>query len=148
MSVKELSLELTAGAVIYDPVTLATTLDVVVRNYGTTLAEDLGIYIVPASTLGDVDAPASYPPETDYQDLLTWGTDTDLGVTVSGGLIVTCDNGSGTVSQYVTRTVGSLRENKIPLISIPAGGTETITLEFEAPPSAPARRLYVNLVVE
>ena len=151
MSVHDINFEIVStGETIYDPLTLhsSTPLQVRVINYGDDDLEDLGFYLVPATNVGEVDNPADYPPHSDYQDMLTWGTATDLGLVIAGGLKITCDNPDGGFSGYFTRTKGAQLGNKIPFINLAAGDSELITLELETPPSVSARRFFIDLKLE
>lgn len=151
MSVHDLTFVTTSdGQVIYSPQTVSSTaVDITVTNNGTTDLEDLGIYIVPSTSVGDVDYPADYPPYTDYQDLVTWGTDTDSGVTVSGGIYLSLpQNGAATFTGHITRTQGSLYTNKIPFIDLAAGDSATFSITFQTPPAVASRRFYIDLKLE
>lgn len=135
---------------IYDPLQLAgTPHSVTVTNMGPDDLTSLGLYIVPSTDLGSVDYPSDNPPETDYQDLLEWGTSTDLGLTPQGGLKVTAPiNGGGTPTTYFTRSSGSRYQDRIAFIDLASGDSATFILELETPPAVPARRLYINVVLE
>lgn len=151
MSVHDLIFEVVStNETIYDPLivtSIATSIRV--TNLGIEDLEDLGLWIIPATSVGDVDAPADYPPETDYQDLLTWGTSTDLGLSVSGGIEVSLPQTVGAdIVSYVTRTQGAIRANKLVFTDLVAQASAVFTVELEVPPAEPARRLYVDLVIE
>lgn len=134
---------------VYDPLTInGVAKTVTVTNYGDTDLTDLGIYIVPATDVGDVDYPADFPPETDYEDLLTWGTRTDLALVGAGGIYLTLPTNSGTFTGYVTRTAGSKATNKIAFQDIAAGSTASFEILFETPVGEPARRFYIDIVLE
>ena len=137
------------GNTIYEPQSLSTAIDISITNFGTDDVTDIGIYIVSGTTLGDVDYPADYPPETDYQDLIKWGEETTQGVEANGGLILSLPQNDGsTLVSYVTRQAGSTAGNKFRLADIPAGSSITITVEPEAAPSVSARRLFIDLRIE
>jgi hypothetical protein len=140
-----------SNSTIYDPQQLAssTTLEFTITNQGSDDLTDLGIYVAPSTTVGDLDYPADYPPETDYQDLIRWGEQTEIGVTVSGGLILTVPQNSGpdTVT-YVTRQTGATLANKIPMADILAGGSLNLIAEIETPTGIIARRAYISLLVD
>jgi len=152
MSVADLTfINLSTSETIYNPLTLTTSVTQQVRitNYGTENLTNLGAYVETAYTVGDVDYPADYPPETDYQDLMTWGQAVKAGLAVAGGLKLTLpQNDLSSPVEYVTRDQGAKRENKLPLQDIASGTFVDITLELETPPAVLARRLYVTLVVE
>jgi len=135
---------------IYDPLTVnGTPVSVRVTNLGIEDLTDLGLWIVPAVSVGDVDAPADKAPETDYQDLLTWGTSTDMGLSVSGGIEVSLPQTVGAdVTSYITRTQGATKLNKLDFSDIAASASMVFTIKLETPPAVPARRLYVDLVIE
>ena len=148
MSINDLTFAI-AGSTIYDPVTLTGSLLVFqVTNYGDEDLTDLGLYIVPATDVGDVDFPADYPPETDYEDLLTWGTRSDLAIAAQGGIYAVLPTNSTPFSGYVTRTAGSQAKNKIGFVDIAAGSTVEFSLKFETPPSIPARRFFIDIRLE
>lgn len=141
--------------VIYDPLVVksdravsATSVVVRVTNLGEDALEGIGVYLVPTTNLGDVDNPAEFPPETDYHDVLEWGQATADGTAASGGVKLTLTNNDGAWTGYCTREQGSLYLNRIPLIDLAANESTDITVLFEEPPSAAARRLFVDLRVE
>lgn len=138
------------GDTIYDPLALSSGAAFTIRitNTGATALTGLGVYIAPATNLGDVDNPSEFPPETDYQDLLTWGTNTDLAVTVSGGMILTLPQNSGPdLVGYVTRTAGAGLSTKMDLKDLAAGAYVDIDVELETPPSVTSRQFHIELVV-
>lgn len=148
MSASDLTFSTVAGSTVYDPVTIngaAVTLQV--TNYGDTDLTDLGLYIVPASDIGDVDFPADFPPETDYEDLLTWGTQATLGIITQGGIYVDLPTNTGSSVGYVTRSSGSLLGNKIPLKNLVVGETAQFTVRFDTPSGVAARRFFVDICV-
>lgn len=151
MSVDSLTWSITStGETIYDPAVLTTSSSVVftISNLGTEDVTNLGLYIAPASDLGDVDYPADSPPDTDYQDLLTWGSSTEAGLTVSGGLKLTLpQEGGGTATSYVTRDQGATAATKLPMADLLANTSVDITAVIESP-GVGARRLYINLVAD
>jgi hypothetical protein len=137
------------GETIYDPLTInGSYVTIAVTNYGDTDLEELGFYILAATDVGDVDFPADYPPETDYEDLLTWGTRTFLTLAPAGGIYLSLPQNDGTFTGYVTRTAGAKLTNKIPFQDIPAGGTVEFQIRFETPTGEPARRFFVDIKLE
>ena len=137
------------GRTIYDPEVInGTALQITVTNLGDDDLEGLGLYIVPATNVGDVDNPADYPPHTDYQDLLTWGQKTDLSLVAAGGLKLTVPQNDGTFVGYITRRQGATYLTKIPFINLAASDSATFTVEFETPPGEPARRFFIDLKLE
>lgn len=135
---------------IYDPLILDSSLTQVIRvtNFGEEDLEELGLFIRPATTVGDVDFPADFPPETDYQDLLTWGTASHLGLSAGGGLKVSVPQNSGSEERYITRDKGHIKSRKIEFADIPSGTSKEFTVTLETPPAVSARRLYIDLVIE
>lgn len=137
------------GETIYDPEVInGVAVQITVTNLGDDALSSLGLYIVPATSVGDVDNPADFPPHTDYQDLMTWGQKTDLGLESIGGLKLTVPQNDGTFNGYVTRLAGASYATKIPFIDLAAGDSATFTVEFETPPGEPARRFFIDLKLE
>lgn len=156
MSVLDLSfIDVATGSTIYDPLQViggsgsSGPRSVKVTNYGSDNLTNVGLYIMPTTISGDVDNPAEYPPHTDYQDLITWGTNTSQGITAVGGLKVTYTDSLG-VSQivHITNFAGSLYKNRLILGDLASGGSMTFIIELEVPVSVVSRRLFVALVVE
>lgn len=135
---------------IFDPLQVTESLvtNVTVTNFGAEDLTDLGLYVVPSTSVGDVDNPADYPPETDFQDLLEWGTSTHLGLTAFGGLEVTVPQNSGSSTTYIRRDKGSNLATKIEFQDLAAGASATFSLNLETPPAVSTRRLFINIVVE
>ncbi len=136
---------------VYDPVTLTSSsaFDFVVKNLGTEDLTDLGVFIQPSTTTGQVSQPADFPPETDYQDLIRWGEATETGVALAGGLILTIpQNTGGPLVEYVTRQQGCTLANKLPMADIPANQSVTLTVEIETPTGVTARRVFISLRVD
>lgn len=148
MSVHDLRIQV-AGNTLYGPELVDSTPKVfTITNMGTEDLEDLGIWIVPATSVGDVDDPADYPPHSDYEDILQWGTDAELN-TVPGGLVMTIPQNVGPdLTVRVTRNFGSSRGNKIPVQDLNAGDSINIEIEFEVPALVPARRFFIDVKVE
>lgn len=89
MSALDLQFKDGLGNIIYDPETITGAFSTIqVTNLGDTDLVDLGLYITPATSVGDVDYPADKPPETDYQDLLDWGQAREDGAAAAGGILV------------------------------------------------------------
>jgi hypothetical protein len=148
MSINDLAFSV-LGTTVYDPVTVTGSYVVIsVTNYGDTALEDIGLYISPATEVGDVDFPADYPPETDYEDLLTWGTRTALGLVAEGGLYVSLPTNSGTFTGYVTRSAGAQYKNRIAFKDLAAGETAEFSIKFETPVGESARRFFVDIKLE
>ena len=138
------------GNLVYPPFETAVgPITFSVTNYGTDTLTGLGFYIRPATTQGSVDLLATNSPETDFQDLLTWGTRTDLGIVANGGMIVVLPQTAGPdITEYVTRTQGSSAANKLPFKDLDPGETAEFTVELELPPSYSTRRIYVDIGIE
>jgi hypothetical protein len=138
------------GSTIYDPETIGGTVtQITVTNMGDTNLSSLGLYIVPATSVGDVDNPADFPPQTDYQDLLTWGQKTELGLVGTGGLVLTVpQNDSLTFSDHVTRNRGASYTTRIPFIDLAAGDSATFSVQFQTPAGEPSRRFFIDLKLE
>lgn len=135
---------------IYDPLTISNGVSkiITVANMGEDTLTDLGIYIKPATGLGELDYPSDNFPDTDYQDILTWGENTSNAVTPSGGITLTLTQNSGSFSDLITRTQGSLLTNKIELKDLAPNESTSITVLLENPASVTARRLYIDFVIE
>lgn len=137
--------------VIYDPLVSASDLEVSIEVYnpGESDLTDVGLYILPATNLGSVGNVADYSPETDFQDLITYGEQVRIGAELTGGIKLTIPQNSGPdLETRISRVAGNLVQNKIPMQDIPAGESVTFVLVLETPPGATTRRLYFNLAVE
>ena len=148
MSAMDLQFKI-SGSLIDEPQEVdSTTITITLINQGDDDLADIGLYISPANITGDIDFPADYPPETDYQDLLTWGTNTDAALVVSGGLLIeNLSQNMGTFDGYITRTAGADIATKIEVIDLASGDSTDFDVTFETPPGEPARRFYVTLMV-
>lgn len=135
---------------IYDPLLVASSfINIRVTNYGDSDLTGLGFYISPATSVGDVDFPADYPPETDYEDLITWGSKTVSMLEVTGGIVVVLPTDTGTVTSYITRSAGSKYGNKLTFQDLAAGESAVFSIKFETPDTDNrARRFFVNLNIE
>ncbi len=132
-----------ASEVIYDPLLVTTTVTVTVRNQGAEDLSNLGLYIKPASLAGEFTYAATYAPQTDYEDLLTWGT------AETGGLTVTLPQNTGPdVETIISRTAGASVATKLPFQDLDADAEAEFTIEFAAPSGEPARRFYIDVVIE
>lgn len=139
-----------SGSSIRTPFLIENTWVVVkITSYESSNIESPGFYIS-SSTWGlAVDYPADYPPETDYQDLLKYGTLSDLGVNPQGGLKVRLpQNDASILETYVTQSNGSKYSNKISIKDIAPGETIEIEIKLEIPPIGEARRFFVNINIE
>jgi len=152
MSVQDLIFKtVSTGATVYDPVTLvsATTTILSVTNLGTEDLTGLGMYIVTSTKVGDVDNPADFPPETDYQDVMTWGQSVVAGLTGSGGVKLTLPQTIGAnIVSYVAREQGSKKSNKLAFADLASGAVAEFTVHLETPAAVTARRMYIDLVLE
>lgn len=136
---------------IYDPLTVQSDVEIEVEIYnpGETDLTGVGLYILPATNLGSVGNEADFSPETDFQDLVTYGEAVRIGDEITGGLkLLVPQNVGADLEVYVSRVAGNLVQNKIAMQDIPAGGSVVVGLTLETPPSASTRRLYFNLAVE
>tara|TARA_Y100001970_G_C14244889_1_gene867439 strand:+ start:341 stop:826 length:486 start_codon:yes stop_codon:yes gene_type:complete len=141
---------------VLDPLKIESEFDssgqavVKIINGGDTTFSNLGIYVQPTSNLGPWDNPAEQPPQSDYQDLLTWGTRANATFGTpefkKGGIKLFIDAYEEDYV-YITRTSGSMFSNRIKIGSIPAGFTTILKLEFEVPEEVDARRLFISVVV-
>lgn len=137
------------GETIYDTIKITdTNISIRVINFGEDNISDLGFYISPATSVGDVDFPADYPPETDYEDLLTWGTKSFLGLISEGGLWISIPTNDGIWEGYITRSNGSQYNNKIPFKDLVAGEEADFDIRFETPLDTEARRFFIDLKLE
>ncbi len=150
MSVLDLKWEDAPSSTIVNPLEVASSnVNVKVTNLGAEDLTNLKLFVVPSTSLGDVDHPSDNPAETDYQDLLEWGSATDAGITGVGGLFVDCEqNGGVTFTGYITRTQGATKATGIDVKDLGAGLSTTITLRMETPPAVSARRFYINVALE
>jgi len=150
MSASDLTfVSVATGNTIYDPEIInGAPIQIQVTNYGDDDLTGLGIYIVPATNVGDVDNPADFPPQTDYQDLMTWGQKTKLGLETQGGPKLTLTQNDGTFNDYITRDQGASYGTKIPFVDLASGDSVSFTIEFETPPAVSARRFFIDLKLE
>ena len=151
MAIDDIKISTTTIADVYKAIEVVatTTVDgevkILVTNYGETDIGSLGAWISIAAHQGDVDNPADYAPHIDYQDLLTWGTQSHrLGV--DGGLwLYAPGDATGT---RVRRGVGATKASKIPLGSLTSGANLTLTAKMQVPSTEVARRMFVNISIE
>jgi len=139
------------GELVFPPLEAALgPITIEVTNYGESDLTDLGFYVRVATSQGDADHPATFSPQTDFQDLLTWGTRTELALEVSGGMIVTLPQNSPDpdATNYITRTQGCSAATKLPFQDLAAGETASFTVELETPPSFVTRRMFVDIGIE
>ncbi len=151
MAVADLVFQTISAEPIYDPyqIEAGVSVDILIKNMGTEALTDLGIYVIPATTIGDVDNPSDFPPETDYQDLIRWGEQTVANIEPSGGLKFRVpQTDTSLLNTYLTRTVGVNPATKIPLTDLAANETATVRIQFETPSGVTARRMYVGIAVE
>jgi len=151
MSVADLTFTVT-GSPVTDPLTVGgTTVSVVVTNNGDDTVSGAGIYIAPATFTGPFDAQPSSSPETDYVDLLTWGTASHAsGGGIVGGLKLVSYVDDSAVTQnnvYITNTTGYDVGTKLLVEDLAPAATTTIEVVVETPPSVTARNLYFDFRV-
>jgi hypothetical protein len=140
-----------ADSEIYGPKGIESGVDYVfkVENLGDTVLENIGFYLHAATSIGDVDNPADYPRETDYQDLLTWGSQTKLGIEITGGLKISYTDRSGDPQvAYFSRDSGANRSTRILIEDIGVDAQAEFTLRLETPPGVVSRRFFITLVLE
>ncbi len=149
MAAKDITFEFD-GNPIQSPQALESGTPVTIRivNSGEEDQPTLGMFLVPADSLGTWEDASEGAPATDYQTILTWGTNTVLEEDTQGGLKVTYESEEGEVTSYFTRLQGSLYENRIALLELEVGEYHEITLELETPTGEAARKIYVSLAVE
>lgn len=142
-------ISISTGEPVYSPELVSSTAKTFrLRNLGTTAMTGLGLYIVPATNVGDVDDPATYAAHTDFQDIIEWGTES-WSTSTTGGLLVDIPQNSGpNIVTYVRRNYGSLLSNKIPIADISPGGFVDIDIQFDTPSGASPRRFFINIKVE
>lgn len=150
MSIHDLTFVAVATSdTIYDPLAVSSTyVDIQVTNNGTDDLEDLGLYIVSATSVGDVDNPSDNPPRLITRTSLSGARLRTWLWLCRGTEGRRPSEWRGTLEAYITRTAGSLKSNKIPFIDLGSGDTQTFSVLIETPPSVSARRFYVDLVLE
>jgi hypothetical protein len=104
-----------------------------------------GIYLVPASDLGEVLYPSLNSPFTDYSILMNEGA-------AGYGLSVIKKFSDGTPDEEVrfSFTNGRSYANKIPLpqlADLTAGSFAEVRLKYTKDPAAPTRRIYVGVEI-
>lgn len=140
-----------ADSEIYGPKGIESGIDYLftIENLGDTALENIGFYLVPATSIGDVDNPADFPRETDYQDILTWGSQTKLGIELTGGLKITyTDRAGDPQTAYFSRDSGANRFNRVLIQDIAISAQLEFTLRLETPPGVISRRFFITLVLE
>lgn len=149
-----MSLNLTFTDSAGDPITTpflieGTWVTLRVTSYEEALQENLGVFLTIGTLNESVDYPSSYPPETDYEDLLAYGQLTYAGVNVSGGLKYRItQNDLSVLEDYFTHDQGATYSNRIPMQDLEYGDTVELEFLLETPPSASARRFFIDLNVE
>jgi len=112
----------------------------------------LGVWLKPSDTFGPLDFPAEAPPETDYQDLLMWGSKTERLPSFEGGVRIFSPEDSAS-PVIVTKSKGSTWRNRIPVPDLLPGQTIKIKIEFIVPKSngiadtVDSRRLFTSVMV-
>lgn len=151
MSLHDLVFEVVPGGQIFDPLSIPsdTLITIKLTNFGEEELTGLGVFIQPSTNVGSFGKPPAFPPETDYQDILAFGSKTHMDVASAGGLkLYLPQNNEMILEALVHRASGSMRANKIPLADLPPEGSLTFQVELVAPAAAIGRRFYINLVVE
>ena len=158
MAVNDIKFSTTLISDLYKPIEVVATssvdgeVEIIVTNYGSSALGNLGVYLSIASNQGDVDNPADMAPHVDYQDLLTWGTESyrltqDSGTYVPGGVLVYDPVDTSLVTK-IRRGKGSDYRTKIPLPELDAGSNYVIKVVLEVPSSVTARRMFADIAVE
>lgn len=138
-----------SGEVLYGPATLEEGISIQVTNFGEDDLTDLGFWLSGATSVGDVDFPAQQIPEQDLQDLLGWGSDSESGAEMQGGLVVEFEDEEGVPEQYYFhRGGGSDSTNRINFGGLASGASRQFELRLEVPPGVTARRLFVQVNLE
>lgn len=144
----------TTSGVISDPLKLVGgpagtgPVTVTITNTGTSTESGLGIWLKPATSLGDISFISPDSPFADYQNLLRWGTASYNGTAATGGLVLGYDPGSGSVTKHFRYGFGDSQRKKVTIPDIAAGATYSFTLELQTPPSvSAARNIYVDVEV-
>ena len=164
MANEGIGFQTSGGEGIYSPLLIESnsledgSSEITVINFGTGDEEDypnIGLWISPSSNVGDVDNPADRPPAGDYQDLLTWGTETVATADpalMKGGLKVykyDIDAGDYEVDPtYVTRAAGSNFGNRIILGNLESSSSMKVKIELEPRTDIDARRFFVSVNVD
>ena len=137
------------GSAVFDPQLVgAVATTVTLTNNGSDTMTNLGIYLKVATWDGGADAPAYEPPETDYQDILTWGSNSDAGLAPAGGITVSVtQNGPTAWIGYITRAQGADLSTKIRIEDLAPGASTNIDVILETPPSVTGRNVYFDMSV-
>ena len=134
MALDDLTFEVTpygSSNRVFDPLQVTTAATVTVRIVNNNTADDLtglGLYIIPARTLGDTAEPADFSPDEDFQYLLALGQ-ASFSVPGSGGIKFTSipvNNGGTLTDVYVRPGYGDTVLNKLPLRDIVASGSQHV----------------------
>ena len=144
---------------IFDPIKIKSewmspdSVEITVTNMATESVNGLGLYLRPTSNLGPWDNPAEQPPASDYQDILMWGTRSEIEPDVfRGGVKIIYDD----KETWVSRSAGGYYTNRIPLKSLSPSAQLSFKVEFVVPQSfdgadwssiLDARRMFVSVVV-
>jgi hypothetical protein len=113
-------------------------------NYDTEASTGVGMYITPTAWIDPLDYPSDNAPDTDYNDLLAWGSDTFDGTSTDGGLYIIIDS-----VEYLFRYgYGDKLSSKIPIPDIEPGDSIDVYLRFDTPTGATSRRFLVDFNVE
>lgn len=145
MAIEDVDFTISA-AQISDPQALTSSpLAITLTNNGPDDLVGLGLYIAPTTWGGDLANPPSAPPETDYQDLLSWGdaAKADGAGGVIGGLVIAIN----AFNDYITRSQGADVSTKVGAFDLAAGASIVATMTMETPPSVSGRTVYVDIRV-
>jgi len=145
----------TKDETIYDPVKIKSEIsdpdstEITVTNMASETLTNLGIYLRPTANVGPWDNPAESPPATDYQDIVMWGTKSEIDTDFDGGIRITVVDG---YPIWITNTVGSFYTNRILIPNLVPSDSLTFKIEFVVPQKdtgsiLDSRRLFVAVVV-
>ena len=120
-------------------------INLIVRNNTNEDALAPVIFLTKSSDLGTLTHPSKFPPHTDYNDLLLWGSTLDENEEHTAGLYYK-DNLNNV--SYFSFTNGSSYLNGIPLgVQILKDSQVNITLGFTPKEGDNTRRLYVGVEI-
>ena len=139
-----------SSSVISEPFGTAnsTTYTFTLKNIGDSAALNVGFYLKPATSLGDIDNPSTDGVLSDWHDVLTKG---DTGGSPLPGFRIT----QGVTATRFSYIIGDSVDNPIPLTvgsgvdgsTIAPGEEVEIELRYNSLAGDPTRRLYVQVDV-
>lgn len=147
MSLSNIRVELspvdTSGAT--EPISLesGTPLNLFIFNDNIEDLTNVGVYIVPSTSLGQYNEQVDWPPETFYYNLIEYG-DIAEGAETDGGLVITPPTRP---SQRVTSLVGISELTKIGSVTITGNSFVVFELDLQNLPVPISSKIYFDLVV-